>query len=591
MRVGSGLSRIAVARGVVRLSLVCKLLVVVALVTLGLRAALRLEDHWDTFLYHLPFAALRGGVSIPYDMNDIIRPLYEGFPPLAEFCQGVLWRITGSINATGVVSYLAFLGFLIYAHKVLRASFWITGLIALTAPLVIIHAASSYIDLFGNSIIAIGYCSCVYLYLFPERQSRTVVMGGVLGLVAAAWTKILLLASVGFIFIFLAYFLFKKTRPEVFTRRQSVALLSVAAVMAAMPYLLNWINYSNPLWPVRFPIMGGYFPYVLDGNAFNTYEYRPAHMLNSSKIALFIHSLFEINHPVSYPHRARWIIDQGNADIAFRMGGFWVWNVVTYLSVSFAMLLAFKRKAGAFVILSFITILAVYSQMPLSHELRYFLFIPLSWGATIAMLFPELKAKDPRLAFGLLSVSICLFLYMVSENRVHYKVERRTHLEAAARFEATLRWPMLQKGNVYCAVGMPPAPMLLTGPTMSEFQIVDRTNSLLCPKGSIVITFDGVTEMRGAADPVLQAAQVFLDRGVQLYGRGEYYGSIAFAKRALKLDPTRPEGYNNQCIAYGQMGKYSQAAEACRKALELKPDFELAKNNLAWILRSAADHK
>lgn len=580
-----------IVRGVARLSSVCKLLVVVALVTLGLRSALRLEDHWDTFLYHLPFAALRGGVSIPYDMNDIIRPLYEGFPPLAEFCQGMFWRITGSINATGVVGYLAFLTFLIYAHRVLKASFWLVGLIALTAPLVIIHAATSYIDLFGNSLISISFCSCIYLYLFPERQSRTVVLGGILGLVAAAWTKILLLAGAGFAFVFLTNFLLRKTRPEVFTRRQAIALLATAAGVAAIPYLHNWISYSNPLWPVRFPVFGGYFPYVLDGNDFSTYEYRPAHMLTSSKIALFIHSLFEINHPTRYPHRARWIIDQGNADIAFRMGGFWVWNVITYLFVSFTMLLAFKRKAGAFVILSFIIMMGVYSQMPLSHELRYFLFIPLCWGATIAMLFPALKAKSPELTFAFLSVAICLFLYMVSENRMHYKVERRTNLEAAERFEATNRWPMLKKGEVYCAVGMPPAPMLLTGPTMSEFQIIDRTNSLLCPKGSIVLTFDGVTEMRGAADPVLQVAQVFLDRGVQLYGRGEYYGSIAFAKRALELDPKRPEGYNNQCIAYGQMGKYSQAAEACRKALELKPDFELAKNNLAWILRTAADHK
>src|SRR4051812_9774529 len=128
---------------IARLGVLCKVALVAALAVLGIRSALRLENWYDTFLYHLPFAALRGGLGIPYDMNDYFRPWYEGFPPLAELVQGIFWKVTGTVNATGVVGYLAFLGFLVYCQRVLRASFGLVGLIALTAPLVIIHTTTS----------------------------------------------------------------------------------------------------------------------------------------------------------------------------------------------------------------------------------------------------------------------------------------------------------------------------------------------------------------------------------------------------------------------------------------------------------------
>src|ERR1700680_3823688 len=66
------------------LTVVCAVVATLALVDLAVRSAMRLEIRWDTFSYHLPFAAIRGGLWIPYDMNDTIRPLFEGFPPLPD---------------------------------------------------------------------------------------------------------------------------------------------------------------------------------------------------------------------------------------------------------------------------------------------------------------------------------------------------------------------------------------------------------------------------------------------------------------------------------------------------------------------------
>src|SRR4029077_9687102 len=147
--------------------------------------------------YHLPYAALRGGVAVPFNMNDTVRAQFDGFPPLPELVQGVLWRITGSVNATGVVNFIAFAVFLAYAHKVLRAPFWLVALISLTAPLVLIHTSVDYVDLFANAWLAIGLASCLYFFLFPDRPSRAVFIGGGAALVAAAWSKYLLVPVVG----------------------------------------------------------------------------------------------------------------------------------------------------------------------------------------------------------------------------------------------------------------------------------------------------------------------------------------------------------------------------------------------------------
>ena len=52
--------------------------------------------------------------------------------------------------------------------------------------------------------------------------------------------------------------------------------------------------------------------------------------------------------------------------------------------------------------------------------------------------------------------------------------------------------------------------------------------------------------------------------------------------KALEKQPNYAEAYNNICTAYNNLQKYDSAAWACSKALELKSDFQLAKNNLNW---------
>ena len=58
--------------------------------------------------------------------------------------------------------------------------------------------------------------------------------------------------------------------------------------------------------------------------------------------------------------------------------------------------------------------------------------------------------------------------------------------------------------------------------------------------------------------------------------------SIASSRAALKLRAGYAEAFNNICAAENALGRYADAIPACERALALKPDFPLARNNLAF---------
>lgn len=81
---------------------------------------------------------------------------------------------------------------------------------------------------------------------------------------------------------------------------------------------------------------------------------------------------------------------------------------------------------------------------------------------------------------------------------------------------------------------------------------------------------------------VNSAAKKYLDESAGLYSAGDYNKSIEAGMKALQLKPDYADAYNNICAAYNKLENWDESIKACSKAIELKPDFELAKNNLAW---------
>jgi Flp pilus assembly protein TadD len=87
--------------------------------------------------------------------------------------------------------------------------------------------------------------------------------------------------------------------------------------------------------------------------------------------------------------------------------------------------------------------------------------------------------------------------------------------------------------------------------------------------------------------PAPQTPEYYLDLSLQFYGEERYVESIVASRRALDLRPGYAEAWNNICAANNKLGRYDEAAVACEQALRLKPDFELARNNLQYARQNA----
>jgi len=74
----------------------------------------------------------------------------------------------------------------------------------------------------------------------------------------------------------------------------------------------------------------------------------------------------------------------------------------------------------------------------------------------------------------------------------------------------------------------------------------------------------------------------YLNMSLAQYTAGEFARSIESARKALELRPDYSLAYNNICAAYNELQQWDKAVEAGEKAVKLDPGNQLAKNNLAW---------
>lgn len=85
--------------------------------------------------------------------------------------------------------------------------------------------------------------------------------------------------------------------------------------------------------------------------------------------------------------------------------------------------------------------------------------------------------------------------------------------------------------------------------------------------------------------PPVQNADYWINVSLYQYRSGNYQGCLEAAQKALKLDPHSAIAYTNIGAAYAGMQRWELAIVNEHEALRLKPDFTLAKNNLALYSR------
>jgi tetratricopeptide (TPR) repeat protein len=78
--------------------------------------------------------------------------------------------------------------------------------------------------------------------------------------------------------------------------------------------------------------------------------------------------------------------------------------------------------------------------------------------------------------------------------------------------------------------------------------------------------------------------EAYLALSLLYYRGGRYQDCIKAARRALQLRPNYAEAYNNIAAAHQAMSQWDAAIGAAQQALRLNPGLALARNNLAWSL-------
>ena len=74
--------------------------------------------------------------------------------------------------------------------------------------------------------------------------------------------------------------------------------------------------------------------------------------------------------------------------------------------------------------------------------------------------------------------------------------------------------------------------------------------------------------------------------GNALTDQGKLDEAVACYRRALEMKPDYAEAHNNLGNALRDQGRLDEAVACCRRALELKPDYAGAHNNLGNALRT-----
>ena len=97
------------------------------------------------------------------------------------------------------------------------------------------------------------------------------------------------------------------------------------------------------------------------------------------------------------------------------------------------------------------------------------------------------------------------------------------------------------------------------------------------------------TLSRGVSIPRTTAAdRAQLQTSFELIQAGRYEEAVSIANAIIAVDPNSADAYNNLAVSYMGLHRVDDALEAVEQALRLRPDDELATNNLNWFQQEKA---
>ncbi len=389
---------------------------------------------WDTWAYHLPFSAKLFGfeeLSKNFIFDKGIKARYQGFPLVAEFIQALLWHLTGSLSSTALINSISLAGFILCAAKYGKSSLSILTFGILSVPLISIHSLSAYIDLFFGVGIAFQYLSAVVIY----RHLREEVISKKL---VSVWCGVYILTSFvasntkmwgPVISLSITFYLFYEILKIKYLNLRRIEyykitfLFFIICLISCSNLIKNSILYKNPIYPIKYtiPVLN----FHLEGPE-PEYKNSPGYAENFGLLRKPIYFALSVTEYdwIIRGVEASYSIDSGAGDHPLRYstartGGLWVGVILVSLFLVVAMWVIaissgyLRIGATSFPLTLFCFLILITCFMPQSHELRYFLYLPIILMFNLGFLI-KLLDKNEILNILISFIYLGLFLFSLS---------------------------------------------------------------------------------------------------------------------------------------------------------------------------------
>ena len=398
-----------------KLETILKAIALILTISVFLKGIIDIDGTYDTWGYHLPFAARMWGI-VPAEQFINMEERFAGFPLLGEFFQGFFWLITQRVQSANLVGFFSLVLYAYFLKRYFQIAYYLTAIALLGVPLIQAHAVNSYVDLIANVFLAMMIMMAYVLYRQRELPSLRDWLVIFLAGVGASNSKPQLEPLVFVVLCFIAVRILW-LRWRLSDRKQLSTWLLKAVPVAFLASLLifatpikNIALYGNPFYPVRIEIAGRVLNHALP-----MYSDAPGYLADAPKAQRWLYSILDINSSAYWNHDRY----SENPD-RNRMGGFFgVYVIFQILLLSYLIIKNRNRDsklAGIVVlVMSFIA-----ANFPQSHELRYFMYwmmVLISLNLYLVTHYRDSLIKPTRIGLISLIVSIVVgiktnFLYL-----------------------------------------------------------------------------------------------------------------------------------------------------------------------------------
>ncbi|MCE7505279.1 hypothetical protein LZG75_03415 [Polynucleobacter sp. IMCC30063] len=384
---------------------------------------------WDSWAYHLPFTAALWNINNFRDvfiMDEGMLNRFHGFPLALDWMRGIFWKISNDVRATVLLSSLSFSIFVLATSIFFRLNplLFLIGL--LTFPQISIHIFSTYSDLPFGILIATQFVIAIAIerYFLREKLSKinsfALLFGFILSTALSGnskmWGPILNASIITFLFLYaLIYYRINKNKLIIL-----FIVCFFSMMLSCFTIIKNTINHNNPFYPITFSIPLSEKKLI---GPEPQHDASPAYAMNLSVLEKPIYFLFSITE---FDWNLRGINNYYSLDSApgenpkkygkARTGGWWgVYLGFNFIALFAIWLYAVKYNRMLYAKLKFSVamygfFLLSISLLPQSHELRYFLCIPI---LLIFLINDNLKYLKLTNNYFLLiyTTYLCFFLY------------------------------------------------------------------------------------------------------------------------------------------------------------------------------------